>query len=350
MVQATPKLKQALNSRANASTANSAAASSRSSKDSKKANTTSRLDMEKLSSADSIDEAEIKYLGDPENQVIVFDLDETLIAGDKHPINKKREKEINAIGDRKVETVPKDHPFNKQGREIKYVLRPGAKELLEYLYAKGHKIVACTRNYSDRAKAICDHDPVLSKYISGSVGRAELKSDLNKDFKKSPKHPDKIGFFAKLKHFVKNIFVGYPKFAWLKFKSIFTGANIRWTDELGSLGKYPPNIIELLKAGGNHEFDDCAPARFLVDNSDKRETRDCKKSGDWVYVNSNEDINGDGKKTAFFATDPVAKITIQDPQSGEDKEGYKWVRNVINQIDKGWRAQYKELVGKEPKP
>ena len=311
----------------------------------------SRASNEKLADANgaSLDIKNPVFKGDPEDQVIVFDLDETLIAGDKNPITAKRQKEIEAKGDRKVETVPKDHPLNKRGREIKYVLRPGAQELLEYLHSRGYKMVACTRNYSDRAEAICEHDPVLSKYISGSVGRTELQDAENKDFKKYPNHPDKLGFWKRFKGHMHNTFFVFPKFMWLKFKSIFNGANIRWTAEVGSLGKYPPNIIELLKSKGNHKLDNCKPARFLVDNSDKRETRDALKCGDWTYVNSNVDSNGDGKRTPFFAADDVIKIDLKDPDTGETKQGYKWVKKVIDDIEMGWRAHYKQTFGKEPK-
>ncbi len=311
-----------------------------------------RSSMEDLAQASTNTNNDDKYpefKGDPQDRVIIYDLDETLIAGDKNPINAKREKEINAMGDREVVTIAKDDPENTYGEEIKYVRRPGVEHLLENRMALGYKQAACTRNYSKRAEVICKKDPVLKKYILGSIGRTELESDLNKDFKKHPHHPDKLSFFAKIKSWMKNTFIVFPKFLWLKFKSIFSGANIRWTVESGSLGKYPPNIIEMLKANGNHNFDDCEQARFLVDNSDKRETRDMKLSGDWAYVNSNEDSNGDGKKTAFFATDPVKKLMLKDPESGEEKESYLWVKNTIEQIDKGWRQQYKDTTGKEPK-
>jgi hypothetical protein len=339
MISALPKLKEALSKRADVS-ALSKQPTSRSAKVKK----TDRTEIEKLSEAADLD---IKFEGDPENQVIVFDLDETLIAGDKHPIDKKREKEINALGDRTIETVPKDHPMNEQGKEIKYVLRPGVKELMEYLHTRGYKMIACTRNYSDRGNAICDHDPVLSKYISGCLGRKELLSAGNRDFKKYPHHPDKLSFGKKIKGLLHNTFVVFPKFTWLKFKSIFNGKNIRWTSEIGSMGKYPQNMPELLAAKGNTKLQGLKAPRFLVDNSDVRELRDSKASGDWAYINSNTDKNGDSKMTPFFATDKITKVDLTDSE-GNKIEGYEWVKKVIDGVEKGWKEQFKETTGKDP--
>lgn len=297
---------------------------------------------------ENLSEANIQFQGDPENQVIVFDLDETLLAGDKHPIDKKREAQINAMSDRHVETVPKDHPLNKRGEDIKYVLRPGAKELLEYLNSRGYKMIACTRNYTDRGESICEHDPVLSKYISGCLGRSDLESDLNKDFKKYPKHCDNIGIWKKFKGFLHTTFVYTPKYLWLKFKSLFNKSSIRFNPEVGKLGKYPLNMLELLKAKGNTKLEGLQAPRFLVDNSDKRETRDMKQSGDWAYINSNVDKNGDGKATAFYALDECPKQMLTDPDTQEQKEGYEWVKKVVTGIEQGWRAQYQEMTGKAP--
>lgn len=289
------------------------------------------------------------FQGDPENQVIVFDLDETLLAGDKKPIDAKLEKQINDMGDRKVATVPKDYPLNKRGREIKYVLRPGAKELLEYLSSRGYKMIACTRNYTDRGESICDIDPVLKQHISGVLGRTDLISANNQDFKKYPNHPDNLGTVAKVKAFFKNYFVYGPKFLWLKAKSVFNGANIRWNPPRGKVGKYPPNAIDLLAAKGNTKLQGLQPARFLIDNADMRETKDMKQSGDWAYINCNVDHNGDGEATPFHSTDEVPMTQLADPTTGQQTQGYQWVKNVIDGINRGWREQYKLQVGKEPK-
>jgi hypothetical protein len=344
MISALPKLKQALNKRADLAETSKQPVSGSVKSRSSKVKKTDRSEMEKLAEESGVD---IKFEGNPEDQIIVFDLDETLIAGDKHPIDKKREKEINEMGDRHVETVPKDHPLNERGQEIKYVLRPGAKELLEYLHTRGYKMIACTRNYADRGDAICDHDPILSKYISGCLGRKDLQSDLNKDFKKYPHHPDKLGLTKKVKGWFHNAFIVFPKFMWLKTKSIFNGKNIRWTSEVGSMGKYPPNMLELLAAKGNTKLQGLKAPRFLVDNSDVRELRDSKQSGDWAYINSNTDKNGDKKETPFFATDKVPMVSLID-SDGKEIEGYQWVKKVIDGVERGWKEQYKETTGKEP--
>ena len=298
---------------------------------------------------ENLHDAQPVYKGDPENQVIVFDLDETLIAGDKIPFTKEREKKINAMSDRKVTTISKNHPANTLGFDIKYVLRPGVKELLDYLYSRGYKMIISTRNYSAKAIAIFKTDPVLSKFISGTLGREDLMKPENKDFKKNPSHPDNLGFWEKTKTFFHKVFVAAPVFAWNKTKSIFTGKNVRWSPGKGTLGKHPPIMIDLLKLNGNHSLDGCKSARFLVDNKADRELEDSKRSGDFAVIDPNVDANGDGRTTSFEAGDETPKISLTDPTTGEGKEGYLWVKNVIDGIEKGWRQQFKETAGREPK-
>lgn len=289
------------------------------------------------------------YKGDPENQVIVFDMDETLIAGDKVPITPEREAKINAMGDRKVETIKQGDPLNKLPFDIKYVLRPGVKELLEYLTARGYKIVVSTRNYQEYGEAIAKHNPILAKHISGVLGREDLLTPENRDFKKYPNHPDHYGFFKKLGIGFYNIFIYGPQHLFHKFLSLFNGKNVRWSPPYGTLGKYPPNMIELLKARGNTKLQGLKPPRFLVDNKASRELRDSKKSGDFAVINPDVDANGDGKPEDFFADSPTQKTKIKSPETGEDTEVYLWVRNVIQGIERGWKAQFKVTTGSEPK-
>ena len=145
------------------------------------------------------------YKGDPENQIIVFDMDETTIdSGDKKPIH---DEAVEKLG-RKVEVIPADAKENSFGEEIKYVLRPGVKELFEDLYRKGHKIVLTTRNYKEYANTITKHDPVFQQYVSGVLSRPDFQdSAINKDFKKYPNHPDNISFWQKTKAFLGKIFI-----------------------------------------------------------------------------------------------------------------------------------------------
>ena len=88
---------------------------------------------------ESLHKEDIPYKGDPENQVLVWDLDETLLFGDVY----KR--------DLRKESVRKD--IEAQGYEIKqtqqgryYVLRPGAEEILKGRYEMGHKNVVVSRD------------------------------------------------------------------------------------------------------------------------------------------------------------------------------------------------------------
>lgn len=307
-----------------------------------------RNDGIQATNAGELHETQPVYKGDPENQVIVFDMDETLIAGDKIPFTKERTEKINAMKDREIRTISKNDPDNKLNFDIKYVLRPGAKELLEYLTSRGYKIVVSTRNYGAYAEAICKKDPVLSKHVSGTLGREDLLKAENKDFKKYPHHPDRLGFWGRTKAILRNIFIKFPGHCWRKFKSFFNGHNVRWNPGVGTLGKYPPNMIELLKLKGNHKLDNCKPPRFLVDNKAvEREIEDSKNSGDFAVIDPNTDHNGDGKTTNFDAGDEVPKTTLI--HNGESKEGFLWVKNVIQGIEKGWREQLKETTGVEPK-
>lgn len=302
--------------------------------------------VEDLNAAVDIPEAQIKYQGDPDSQVIVFDMDETLGDTDWKKANPKDPKvveKIKAFGDRELLNIPSNDSKNKFAEEINYVLRPGTKELLEYLHGRGYKIVLSTRNYGPRLQTIVDSDPLLSKMVDGVLGREDLLKEENKDFKKYPHHPDKLSFGQKVKNFFRTIFVDGPKFLWFKLKYAVTpgkkAKEIRWTAEKGTLGKYPPNAIELLKQQGNHKLDNCRPARFLVDNKASREPNDAKRSRDWAWVNPNIDRNGDGKATAFYGTDEAPK----------DANGkYLWVQNVINQIESGWKETLKANTGAEP--
>lgn len=299
-------------------------------------NPSAKLDLNNLHQAPS---KEPEFKGDPEDEVIVFDLDETLIAGDKQPINDAYEEKINAMGDRKVNVIPKEKsglPF-----DIKYVLRPGAEELLKQSYEEGHKNIASSRNYNQYAEAICKYDPVLSKYIVGSIGREDLLSDLNKDFVKNPNHPDNYGFFKKIGCFFYTYFWYAPKFCFKKFFSLFTGANIRWNPNCGILGKHPPIMIQMLQARGNNKLSKCKPARTLVDNLYAKELGDCKRSGDFVAINPNVKRNGGDIETEFHNPD--------DFEPKDENGEYIWVKQVMTAIRKGWRANYKEATSKEPK-
>jgi hypothetical protein len=289
------------------------------------------------------------YKGDPDDQVIVFDMDETLIAGDKTPLVGARAIKVNGMGDREISTIKKGDPINKLPFDIRYVLRPGVQEVLEYLTSRGYKIIVSTRNFQEYGEAICKHNPILAKHVSGVLGREDLMVDENKDFKKYPNHPDHFGFFGKLKNAFLNYCIHGPKHLWLKFKSIFNGSNIRWSPSYGALGKYPPNMIELLKLRGNNKLNGFRPPRILVDNKATRSLRDSNKSSDFAVINPDVDANGDGKPEDFHADSRTIKTKVKDPETGEEKEVYLWVKNVIESIERGWKGQFKHTTGREPK-
>ncbi len=294
------------------------------------------------------------YKGDPDSQVIVFDMDETTIdTGDKRPID---EGAVERLG-RKVETIAKDASENSFGQELKYVLRPGVKELFEYLHNKGHKIVLTTRNYKEYADTIAKHEPVFKQYVSGVLSRPDFeKNPINRDFKKYPRHPDKLSFWQKTKALFAKVFIKAPKYCWHKVRSVFTGQPARWDPGRGSLGKYPPNILELLAANGNHKLAGLKPARFLIDNqagyktgnpNDSgaykycgREFEDSRQAGDFAVISPNV-IRDNGHIATSFHAD------AEEPHA--DNSEYLWVKNVKEAIDRGWKEQYRLTTGQEPK-
>jgi hypothetical protein len=56
-----------------------------------------------LNAKQAVPDPAATYKGDPDNQVIVFDMDETLIAGDKTPLKGALVKKVNGMGDREVQ-------------------------------------------------------------------------------------------------------------------------------------------------------------------------------------------------------------------------------------------------------
>lgn len=294
------------------------------------------------------------YKGDPESQIIVFDMDETTIdGGDKKPID---DDEVEKLG-RKVEVIPQDAKENSFGTEIKYVLRPGVKELFEDLHNKGHKIVLTTRNYREYANTITKHDPVFKQYVAGVLARPDFQENaINKDFKKYPNHPDNIGLWQKTKSLFSKVFIKIPKYCWHKIKGLFTGKPARWDPGRGTMGKYPPNVLDLLAANGNHKLAKLKPPRFLIDNQASyhsgspkdsstykyygRELEDSCTSGDFAVISPNVIRDNGHTATGFHADSEEPQI-----DSGE----YLWVKNVKEGIERGWRQQFKLTTGKDPK-
>lgn len=307
---------------------------------------------------------QVVYQGDPDNQVIVFDGDETLWDdSDKHIIDENKVKELG----RKLEIIPKDAPGNKMGKEIKYVLRPGVEELFNYLKSRGYKIIICTRNYEDLAETMVAQNPVLKRCVDGVLGRNDLTGEMNKDFTKNPKHPDNISIWQKTKSFCFKYFWWYPTYPFRYLYSLLAGTKPpRLPATPGELGKHPPIMNAMIKAEGNNKLDGCKPARFLVDNKVEYETDDpadptkfqYKKDAidfansarsDFAVISPNIVRNpGEKKANHFFAEFNEPKIKVKDSNGGNEKEVYLWVKNVIDAIERGWKAQYKLLHGKDP--
>lgn len=327
-------------------------------------NAVSRDALQALSAGQPTAPAQPVYQGDPDNQVIVFDGDETIWDDfDKH---KGDEAKIKELG-RTIITVPANDPRNKLNREIRYVIRPGVEELFSYLKARGHKIVICTRNYEDLAETMVAVNPFLNQHVDGVLGRSDLVDNINKDFVKYPKHPDNISIGQKIKNFSYKYLWWYPTYPFRFIASVISGAGVpRLPAMPGQIGKYPPNMIEMLNGEGNGKFQNCKPPRILVDNKVEYEADDPTDASKFKYdpkgidfLNSSHSdfavvspnvVRNPGEKRAshFFAEFNEPKIKVKDPNTGEEKEVYLWVKNVIEAIERGWKGQYKLLHGKDP--
>jgi hypothetical protein len=308
---------------------------------SRKARANKSLDTSGLSrpALKTLSKANIRFQGNPEDRVIIFDVDETLVAGDKMSPKKlkKLSKQINSMGDRKLVTIKADDPRNTLKEDISYVLRPGVKEVLQDLTSKGYIIIASTRNYREYGKTIVNSDPSIKPYITATLGREDLESDLNKDFTKFPDHPDNLGLITKIKATAHKVFVASPSFAFSKVKSFFTGENVRWSPGQGELGKHPPAMIDLAIAQDPSKaavLKGLKPSRILVDNKAERETTDSLKSGTWVEISPNV-VREEGDEVTEFTPTSV------EPKTADGE--YVWVKQVKDGIERGWKKQLELL-------
>lgn len=292
--------------------------------------------------AANMHKAEIVYKGNPENQVLVFDVDETLLFGDVYKRDLRNEKVRKQI-EKEGYTIKQ----TKSGRY--YVLRPGAEDLLKELYEKGHKIILCSRDLTPYLHDLYESEPALKKYAAGILSRDDLISKANADYKKYPKHPDNLGFWARTKNFLHALFVRSPKYCFKKFCSIFSGKPVWMEEGRGVAGKYPPNAIDLLVSAGNDSLKGMPQSHLLIDNYaevDKkgkyygRAFQDSVASGDFAVISPNVAYKDGAKPSCFLAQAP-------EPKDAGGK--YLWVENVKAAIDKGWREQFKETTGKEAK-
>ncbi len=318
------------------------------------ATTASNADLDRTQ-VESVHAVSDSSSGSEEKPTLIIDGDETIWdTGDKTggKIDEEACKKIN----HEVITISKDNAENKLGYDQKYVLRPGTKELLEYFKARGYKMILCTRNYKEYAQSIVATNPILKANFDGVLGRSDLLSATNKDFTAFPKHCDHLGFWERCKHGLYRFFVGYPKYYGLKFLSLFTGAKVS-PDVVslgrGTLGKYPPNALAMLN---ETKLAGAPTARFLIDNqvyyhtdpqdpynTSKfkyygREFEDSCASKDFAVVSPNV-IDKPGDEPREF------RAHLAEPKDSEGR--YLWVKNVIECVERGYRAQYKLATGQE---
>jgi hypothetical protein len=267
----------------------------------------------------------INYQGDPENQTIIFDSDETLLASDKLTKTALVEAEKAGLEIKTTQTGSK------------YILRPGAKELLEYLRSKGHILILSSRNTNAYLRDLIESEPVLKNNFTFNnqilyLGKDNRHDPRNTD-KKFKHHPNRISFWEKTKDWFKRNFSSRFKY-WKQKREFKKGERLhepRPPEPAGTENKYPPISPLLLGVQGT-----VSPAHILVDNKYRENLGHGKRSGDFVCLDPGQ---FDGNKAE----------PINEKNSYAHITKYKWAQDIIAGIEKGWKAEYKSRNGVEPR-
>lgn len=166
-------------------------------------------------------------------EIISFDLDETLISSanmTRWDINKAKKLGYNV---------------GKSKDGFKYVVRPGAEEILKYANDLGFEVMILTHNFGDYARDILASSG-LDKYVTKVKSIEDLKLDYNEDFDTYPYHRNRTykaskTTVQKTAGFFKRYTVGLYK-GTLKRSALFlTGnTNIRPYLPAANTKKYPP--------------------------------------------------------------------------------------------------------------
>lgn len=189
-----------------------------------------------------------------ENRILTFDLNDTLTAhsykNDANFIKKAQE-----LGYQSYELEPGKH----------YILRPGAKKLLQRLTREGFEIMISTCNADNNTAKILQQTE-LAPYVSKVI---DLNDMLKEDSKSYPQHPNnRASRWQIFKDWLYRYSVGLVKNLFLWIRSFFnSNVHSYWASPINKGHKYPPLY-------GSH---------VLFDNS-SRYTDDAKWSGDWMHV------------------------------------------------------------------
>lgn len=246
---------------------------------------------------------------DAENKVVIFDLDETLVSCNR--LTSKTIKQGKALG-YKLRTT-------KAGRE--FFVKPGAVELLKYLKESGYTVLVSSRSHEEYAKDVTSSCE-LSQYLDGVAGMEQLLDKRNQDFKKHPKHANNIGWWNRLKGYMRWLFIKIPKALFTKVRSLFNKHIVNYMPTRPArLNKYPPLLSKIILG------DNAAPAHWIIDNEFEENKKYAAKAGDYAVVDPGE----------FFG---AKKLKIND--NGE----YEWVARVKQALAKGWRQHYQDIFAK----
>jgi len=230
---------------------------------------------------------------------IAFDLDETLIASDRM-LDKDIEaaKELGYI----IET-------SKKGQ--KYIVRPGAVEILEFAQSQGFPLIILTHNTRNYAEDILGSSG-LEKYFEKVKSNEDMNLAFQKDFKTYPNHRNKVyknktGFWT---NSTKSLYRGLVKRG---FQRLAGNSNIHAYLPCYNCDKYPPVF----------------GARILIDNSNYN----VEDSLDYVGIK-------------------VEEFTGLQKQANTPNGHLVWVEELKQDIEyaknQGWAALYHNLYQKNP--
>lgn len=203
---------------------------------------------------------------------LAFDLDETLIESNK--LSNKALKQAQRLGFEIKST--------KSG--LKYIIRPGAFEVLSFAKEQGFDLDLMTLNNDKYAEEILK-DSGMDKYFSRIISREDMTKDYNRDFKTYPNHRNKLHY---PKHqprlsYIKNFWQGYII---RSLQKCIGNSNIGPYIPCTSCDKYPPIYgIRVLIDNAKYNVED--PVDFvgiLVNNFEAKILEPQNKLGDYIWA------------------------------------------------------------------
>lgn len=231
--------------------------------------------------------------------IVAFDLDETLIASDR----------LENSDFATVEELGYELKTSNNGQ--KYVIRPGAQEILDFAHSLGFDLMIITHNTKSYAKDILNSSALMKNFIDLKANE-DMQEDYNHDYVTYPNHRNQTheGKRSLVATYTKGLYHGLFRRGYL----YFTGnKNIHYYIPCYNCDKYPP-------AYGS---------RVLIDNSN---------------YNIEEPLDFIGIK--------VVPFTALKKQALDIEGNYVWVEKLKADLLKlkkdGWISLYQEKYNKAP--